>query len=112
MDGLTFLYRVPGFRGADRLYLIRRGRVREELEYPKGARARAAVAERVEEVFQSREVVPRLLEGNDAAEMLFVASWFRTRKRELRRTKKPKDWLAGRAAPPSRAVPLSVAPAD
>ncbi len=39
VDGLTFLYRVPGFRGADRLYLIRRGRVRTELEYPKGARA-------------------------------------------------------------------------
>jgi excinuclease ABC subunit C len=93
VDGLTFLYRVPGFRGADRLYLIRRGRVREELDYPKGARARAAVADRVEEIFHSREPAARVLEGHDAAEMLFVASWFRGRRRELRRTKTPKEWL-------------------
>jgi excinuclease ABC subunit C len=93
VDGLTFLYRVPGFRGDDRLYLIRRGRVREELPYPKGARARAVVDERVEDVFQTREPAPRMLESNDAAEMLFVASWFRARKRELRRTKTPKEWL-------------------
>jgi excinuclease ABC subunit C len=102
VDGLTFLYRVPGFRGADRLYLIRRGRVREELDYPKGARARAAVAERLEEVFQSREPAPRLLEGDDAAEILFVASWFRTRKRELKRTRTPKEWLQGPRGPSRR----------
>jgi excinuclease ABC subunit C len=98
VDGLTFLYRVPGFHGADRLYLIRRGRVRAELDYPKGARARAAVAERVEETLYSREPVARVLEGHDAAEMLFVASWFRSRRRELRRTKTPKEWLDGKAA--------------
>ncbi len=69
VDGLTFLYRVLGFRGADRLYLIRRGLVRTELEYPTGARA----AGRVEEVFNSCEPAPRVLEGDDAAEILFVA---------------------------------------
>ena len=95
VDGLTFLYRVPGFRGVDRLYLIRRGCVRTELEYPKGARARARAAGRVEEVFNSREPAPRVLEGDDAAEILFVAGWFRARPRELRRTKTPKEWLAG-----------------
>ena len=96
VDGLTFLYRVPGFGGADRLYLVRRGRVREEIEYPKGARARAAASERVEDVFQSREPAPRMLEGDDAAEMLFVASWFRSRPREIKRTRTPKEWLEGR----------------
>jgi hypothetical protein len=94
VDGLTFLYRVPGYRGADRLYLIRRGKVREEMDYPKGARARAAARERVEDVFQSKETAPRTLEGDDAAEILFVAGWFRSRPRELKRTKKLKDWLS------------------
>jgi excinuclease ABC subunit C len=105
VDGLTFLYRVPGFHGADRLYLIRRGRVREELEYPKGARARAAATERVEDVFQSRDPAPRMMEGHDAAEILFVASWFRAHPREIRRTRTPKQWLegggSGRTAGPS-----------
>jgi excinuclease ABC subunit C len=101
VDGLTFLYRVPGFRGADRLYLVRRGRVREELAYPKGSRTRARAAEHVREVFEGREPAPRGLDGNDAAEILFVANWFRTRPRELKRTRSPQEWLErtpGRAA--------------
>lgn len=70
LDGLTFLYRVPGFRGEDRLYLVRRGRVREEVEYPKSARTRVGVADLVEEIFQRRGPTPRALDGDEAAEIL------------------------------------------
>ena len=96
MDGLTFLYRVPGFRGDDRLYLVRRGRVLEELPYPKSAPARTAVAAVVEDVYQRREATPGALERDEAAEILFVAGWFRGRPRELKRTRRPRDWLAER----------------
>lgn len=98
LDALTFLYRVPGFRGEDRLYLLRRGRVREEVPYPKTAAARAEVRAVVEDVYRRREPTPRALEREEAAEILFVAAWFRGRKRELRRTKSPKDWLDDRRA--------------
>ena len=40
VESLTFVYRVPGFKGADRLYLIRRGRLRAELPLPKRRRER------------------------------------------------------------------------
>ena len=33
VEGLSFVYRAPGFQGADRLYLIRRGRIRRELAH-------------------------------------------------------------------------------
>jgi excinuclease ABC subunit C len=93
LDELTFLYRVPGFRGQDRLYLVRRGRVRAEAPYPKSAEGRAAIAPLVEDVFRRREPTPRALEREEAAEILFVASWFRGRPRELERTKSPAEWL-------------------
>lgn len=97
VEGLTFLYRVPGFHGADRLYLIRRGRVRRELDYPKGARARSLAVERIGDVFDTREAAPRTLEADEAAEILFVAAWFRGHPRELKRTRKPDQWLASHA---------------
>jgi excinuclease ABC subunit C len=100
LDALSFVYRVPGFRGEDRLYLVRRGRVREEAAYPKTAAARAAVAPLVEDVFRRREPTPRALEREEAAEILFVAAWFRARPRELKRTKNPKEWLEGRKTAP------------
>jgi len=102
VETLTFLYRVPGFRGADRLYLIRRGRVRAALAYPKGTRARAAAGERVRKIFERREPTPHRLDGRDASEILFVANWFRTHPRELRRTHAPKDWLEASVNPLGR----------
>ena len=99
VEGLTFLYRVPGFHGADRLYLIRRGRVRWELDYPKGTRARSLALEHIEDVFGTQEALPRTLEADEAAEILFVAAWFRGRPRELKRTCKPDQWLASYKLP-------------
>jgi excinuclease ABC subunit C len=96
MDALTFLYRVPGFGGEDRLYLLRRGRVQEETSYPKSAAARAAVSELVEDVYRRREPSARALEREEAAEILFVAAWFRRRPREMKRTRSPKQWLEER----------------
>lgn len=90
---LSFVYRVPGFRGGDRVYLIRHGRVRGELGHPKGRQERRRVARRVEEVFSGREPPPPSLDADAAAEILLVAGWFRRRPEELGRTLAPEEWL-------------------
>jgi len=91
---MTFVYRVPGFGGDDRLYLIRRGRIRREGPHPKGSRARAEVAEAIEAVYGEAEAGPAALEPQDAAEILLVARWFRMNPRERKRTVPPDRWLA------------------
>jgi excinuclease ABC subunit C len=97
VEDLTFVYRVPGHAGDDRLYLIRRGRIRRELPHPKGRRARKSVARAVEEVYGEVDRGPGGLEPQDAAEILLVARWFRLRPRERRRTLSPERWLAEKA---------------
>lgn len=91
--GLSFVYRVPGFKGNDRLYLIRRGRVLADLPHPKGREERAAVARRIEEVFGGAGCGARGLDADQAAEILLVARWFRLRPKELERTMAPEEWL-------------------
>lgn len=93
VEDLTFVYRVPGFAGDDRLYLIRRGRIRRELPLPKGRRARRAAVREVEAVYAETERGPGALEPEDAAEILLVARWFRLHPRERRRTYPPEQWL-------------------
>jgi len=97
VEDLTFLYRVPGFQGDDRVYLIRRGRIQRELPHPKGRRARERVARAVEEVYAEVDCGPRGMAPEDAAEILLVAQWFRLHPRERRRTLTPARWLDQRA---------------
>jgi excinuclease ABC subunit C len=104
---LTFVYRVAGFRGADRLYLVRRGRVRDAMPMPKSPRARQKAIPRVLAAFEAEpDPGPAGLSSYEAAEILLVARWFRLKPRELGRTTSPEVWLEGfRAWPrsPSRA---------
>jgi excinuclease ABC subunit C len=94
VEDLTFVYRVPGFDGDDRIYLVRRGRIRRELPHPKGREARRRVARAIEAVYGQIDPGPGGLEPQDAAEILLVARWFRLRPRERRRTLAPERWLA------------------
>ena len=93
VENLTFLYRVPGFGGDDRIYLIRRGRIRKEMSHPKGRRARAAVAAAIDSIYSEIDRGPSGLEPQDAAEILLVARWFRLNPKERRRTITPQRWL-------------------
>jgi excinuclease ABC subunit C len=97
VEDLSFVYRVPGFRGDDRIYLIRRGRVRRNLVHPRGRKARELVARAIDEVYGETDEGPAGLEPEDAAEILLVARWFRMRPRERRRTQPPERWLEERA---------------
>jgi excinuclease ABC subunit C len=93
VEDLTFIYKVPGFSGDDRVYLIRRGRIRRELPLPKGRKARAVVARAVEEVYAETDPGPAALDAQQAAEILLVARWFKLNPAERRRTVAPEAWL-------------------
>jgi excinuclease ABC subunit C len=93
VEGLDFVYRVPGFKGDDRLYLIRKGLVKEELPSPRGRTGKLAAAQKVEEVFRTPAPVVGALTPEAASEILLVARWFRLREKELARAAKPDEWL-------------------
>ena len=95
VEDLTFVYKVPGFEGDDRIYLIRGGRIRKEMSQPKGRGARAVVARAIESVYGEVDTGPAALESQDAAEILLVARWFKLRPKERRRTVSPERWLEG-----------------
>lgn len=96
VEGLTFLYRVPGFKGNDRLYYVRRGRVVADLAHPKTGAARLDVARSLEEIGTDTDPGPGGLTGHQAAEILLVARWFRQKPREMERTRPLEAWLAER----------------
>ncbi|MBT8396906.1 MAG: nuclease [Gemmatimonadetes bacterium] len=93
VEGLSFVYRVPGFRGDDRLYLIRKGLVADELPNPKGKAGRKRAAAKIEGVFTAPPPEMGALTQEAASEILLVARWFRLREREMTRVLKPEDWL-------------------
>ncbi|NJD19571.1 MAG: nuclease [Gemmatimonadetes bacterium] len=96
VEDLSFIYRVPGFGGDDRIYLVRKGRVCREMPHPKGRKARERVAAVVEDVYGAADPGPRGLAPEDAAEILLVAQWFRLHPKERRRTLSPVRWLEER----------------
>ena len=102
IESLTFLYRVPGFAGDSRLYLIRRGRLRREFPYPTSEGERQEIDEAVESVYRAPEQGPGSLEPHEAAEILLVARWFELRPKELKRTATPTKWLAEGGMRPAR----------
>lgn len=93
IEGLTFLYRIPGFAGDDRLFLIRRGRIRRDYPYPQSERERNEVTQAVEDVYQSAERGPAALPARQVAEVMLVARWFEHHPGELNRTATPQRWL-------------------
>ncbi len=94
VESLSFVYRVPGFNGDDRIYLIRRGRIRKELRLPRSRAQRLRTGEAVEQVFSSAEKGLAALRPLEAAEILLVARWFELNPKELGRTTPPEEWLA------------------
>jgi len=96
VEKLNLVYPVPGHAGDDRIYLIRRGRQRAQMPWPKSDRARKRAAAVVDKVFRP---VPGdrdgELDADAAAEVLLTLSWFNQRPRERRRAVAPARWLAG-----------------
>ena len=108
VESLSFVYEVPGHRGDDRLYLIRRGTIRVEIPVPGTDAERQDAADRVRRVFRQGDRGPAGLTADEAAEILLVARWFRLRADERKRTRSARRWLSSRARgtgnPPQPAV--------
>jgi excinuclease ABC subunit C len=87
VESLSFIYTVPGSDGKDRLYLIRRGRVRAELDAPANADEDSALREALAHIFGNVAdgvQVP----SHEIDELLLLSSWFRRYPRELDRTRR------------------------
>jgi excinuclease ABC subunit C len=94
VEGLAFVYRSPGFLGQERLYLIRGGRVRDEIDVAEDSVDGDDVRRRVKSVFYDPGNAPHGMRAHEAAEVMLVAAWFRGRPEEMERTHRPKEWLA------------------
>ncbi len=93
VEGLSFVYRVPGFKGNDRLYMIRKGLVEDEMAHPRGEAARGKAVAKVRRVFAAPPRQMGTLTPVAASEILLVARWFRLKEGEMERTRSPEEWL-------------------
>ena len=86
VETLSFTYRVPGYDGEDRVYLIRRGRVRSEQPAPTCPTTRAALTAAADEIFGSVEREGASVPTHEIDELLLLSAWFRRFPSELERT--------------------------
>ncbi len=87
LDGLSFLYSVPGAEGDDRVYLVRRGTVRAEMAEPRSARERKALHRLSAEIFERPEPTAALVTKHQVDEILLLDHWFRFQPGERERTR-------------------------
>ena len=86
VEALSFVYTVPGVDGPDRVYVIRRGRVRGEMNAPASAEEVALLNRLLDEAFA--DAVDGLqVPAHEVDELLLLSSWFRRNPRELDRTR-------------------------
>jgi excinuclease ABC subunit C len=98
VETLSFVYTVPGHEGDDRVYLIRRGRVRGESGMPRSEQDRVRLLQMVEDVFNPAERDSAQLPSHEIDELLLLSSWFRRFPAELARSRRAVDFVA---APPA-----------
>ena len=95
VDNLRFMYRVPGFRGNDRLYLIHQGRIHGDFPAPRSTQERNRLREEVRSAHaRLRTRPPADLDANGAAEVLLIAQWFNRRPKERARAVSVQTFLA------------------
>ncbi len=83
VESLSFVYTVAGHDGDDRVYLIRRGRVRDERPVPHTTRDRAALERAIADVFSPPERPTTRVPTHEIDEMLLLTSWFSRFPKEL-----------------------------
>ncbi|MEO6879307.1 MAG: UvrB/UvrC motif-containing protein, partial [Gemmatimonadaceae bacterium] len=86
VETLSFTYTVRGHEGDDRIYLVRRGRVRAESAMPKTTTDAAALAGLIDTVFSPVERETTEIPTHEIDELLLLSSWFRRFPAELERT--------------------------
>ena len=98
VETLSFVYTVPGHDGDDRVYLIRRGRVRGEHAIPRSEQDRMRLLEMVEDVFSPVERESAQVPSHEVDELLLLSSWFRRFPTELSRSCRADEFVT---APPA-----------
>lgn len=86
VETLSFAYSVPGHGGDDRVYLIRRGRVRAEIAMPQTPADAANLMSLIDEVYTPIERDTGQIPTHEIDELLLLSSWFRRFPAELERT--------------------------
>ena len=92
VESLSFTYTVRGYDGTDRVYVIRRGRVRGELDAPANPASDPALRAMLAEIF-SDAVEGMQVPAHEIDELLLLSSWFRRFPDEMARTQ-PVERLA------------------
>jgi excinuclease ABC subunit C len=94
VETLSFVYTVPGHDGDDRVYLIRRGRVRGEHSLPRSEQDRLRLLEMLHDVFSPAERVTAQVASHEVDELLLLSSWFRRFPAELARSRRAHEFAA------------------
>ncbi len=89
VETLSFVYTVPGHEGEDRVYLVKRGVVRAELEKPKSTGQRKQLRALVDQIFSSEDTrkPAASVPTHEIDELLLLSSWFRRFPKEMKRAK-------------------------
>jgi excinuclease ABC subunit C len=90
VDRLTFRYHAIGHADTEWVYLIRRGTVRAEVRAPRTDDERAAFDALVARVYDGADATGADVPTHDLDEFYLVASWFRRRPEEKKRTRAPR----------------------
>lgn len=107
IETLSFVYVVPGHEGDDRVYLIRRGRVRGEYVMPRSERERGALLEMVEDIFNPADRDTAQVPSHEVDELLLLSSWFRRFPDEMGRVRQAAAFVE---APPALAYDAATDP--
>jgi excinuclease ABC subunit C len=88
VEKLSFVYTVKGYEGEDRVYILKRGVIRAELEKPRTSWQREKLKRLTEEMFSTREATSTSIPTHEIDELLLLSSWFRKFPKEMERAKK------------------------
>jgi len=89
VEALSFVYPVRGHDGDDRVYIIRRGRIRGEFPWPRTQPERTRLLQQAHATFSRREHGPGPVDADQVREVLLVARWFRLKPQEFERVITP-----------------------
>jgi excinuclease ABC subunit C len=87
VEKLSFVYTVKGYEGADRVYLVKRGLVRAELDKPRTSWQRAKLKKLAEDMFSTQERPTMSVPTHEIDELLLLSSWFRRFPGEMEKTR-------------------------
>ncbi len=87
VEKLSFMYTVKSHEGADRVYLVKRGVVRAELDKPRSTSQRKQLKELCESIFSTQEKPSTVVPTHEIDELLLLSSWFKRFPAEMGKTR-------------------------